>query len=89
MNGKSNTTQSHEERASACTVDITQKLLLKLREAAQLCGLSEYALRKAVRSGELSYRFFNGAYYIPREALQDYIDRIPCRLAPSKGGEKK
>ncbi len=57
-------------------VEIADKPLLKLDEAAALTGLSRQILRKAIDSEELKARIIGRAYRIKRTDLDDFVKNL-------------
>jgi excisionase family DNA binding protein len=60
----------------ALTVEIADKPLLKLDEAATLTGLSRDILRKAIDTKELEGKMIGKAYRIKRDDLDKYIKNL-------------
>jgi len=58
------------------TVEIADKPLLKLDEAAILTGLSRDILRKAIDTKELKGKMIGKAYRIKRDDLDKYIKNL-------------
>jgi excisionase family DNA binding protein len=57
-------------------VEIADKPLLKLDEAAALTGLSRQILRKAIDSEELKAKLIGRAYRIKRDDLDEFIKNL-------------
>jgi excisionase family DNA binding protein len=57
-------------------VDIVNKPLLKLDEAAALTGLSSDFLRKSIDTGKLKGKIIGKAYRIKRTDLDEYIEEL-------------
>ncbi len=58
------------------SVNIADKPLLKLDEAAALTGLSRDTLRKAIGAGELRGKIIGRAYRIKRADLDNFIENL-------------
>jgi excisionase family DNA binding protein len=63
-------------KQKALTVEIADKPLLKLDEAAALTGLSRDILRKAIESKKLKGRLIGKAYRIKRTDLDLFIAKL-------------
>ncbi len=68
--------QSREEPRKSVSVEIADKPLLKLDEAAALTGLSRQILRDAIRAEELKAKLIGRAYRIKRDDLDAYIKNL-------------
>lgn len=53
-----------------------EPLLISLRKAAELLGLSEWQTRQLVDSGVIPSTRVSNRIYLPAEALRDYVTRI-------------
>jgi excisionase family DNA binding protein len=60
----------------AVSVNIADKPLLKLDEAAALTGLSRDILREAIKTSELKGKMIGRAYRIKRDDLDQYIQNL-------------
>ncbi len=58
------------------SVEIADKPLLKLDEAAALTGLSRQILRDAIKAEELKAKLIGRAYRIKRDDLDDFIKSL-------------
>jgi excisionase family DNA binding protein len=56
--------------------DLSNKLILKLDEAAQLTGLSRGILREAIETGKLKARIIGRAWRIKRADLDSYVMKL-------------
>ena len=63
-------------KQSAGFVEIADKPLLKLDEAAALTGLSRDILRKAISDNQLKGKLIGRAYRIKRADLDKYIEKL-------------
>lgn len=63
-------------KQKALTVEIADKPLLKLDEAAALTGLSRDILRKAINSNKLKGKLIGKAYRIKRADLDSFISKL-------------
>jgi excisionase family DNA binding protein len=68
--------QSRDEPRKSGSVEIADKPLLKLDEAAALTGLSRQILRKAIDSEELKGKLIGRAYRIKRDDLDEFIRKL-------------
>jgi excisionase family DNA binding protein len=67
--------QRHAARALP-TVDIGQKVMLTLADAAALSSLSEHHLREAIRGGKLKGKIIGRGYKIKRTDLDAYVNKL-------------
>lgn len=59
------------------TQDMTDPVkTYSVREAAQALGLSEVAIRRLIRSGQVGARRAGRRVLIPAEALREYVDGL-------------
>lgn len=65
--------QRHNGRPS---VDIGQKIMLTLADAAALSSLSENHLREAVKSGKLKAKIIGRGYKVKRDDLDAYVRKL-------------
>ncbi len=68
--------QSRDEPRKSGLVEIADKPLLKLDEAAALTGLSRQILRAAIETKELKAKLIGRAYRIKRDDLDDFIKSL-------------
>jgi excisionase family DNA binding protein len=68
--------QSRDEPRKSGSVEIADKPLLKLDEAAALTGLSRQILRKAIDSEELKGKIIGRAYRIKRDDLDVFVKNL-------------
>jgi excisionase family DNA binding protein len=68
--------QSRDEPRKSGSVEIADKPLLKLDEAAALTGLSRQILRDAIRAEELKAKLIGRAYRIKRDDLDEFIKNL-------------
>lgn len=57
-------------------VDIGQKIMLTLADAAALSSLSEHHLREAVKAGELKAKIIGRGYKVKRTDLDAYVRKL-------------
>jgi excisionase family DNA binding protein len=68
--------QSREEPRKSVSVEIADKPLLKLDEAAALTGLSRQILRDAIKAEELKAKLIGRAYRIKRDDLDAFVKNL-------------
>jgi excisionase family DNA binding protein len=68
--------QSREEPRKSVSVEIADKPLLKLDEAAALTGLSRQILRDAIKAEKLKGKRIGRAYRIKRDDLDDFVKNL-------------
>jgi excisionase family DNA binding protein len=68
--------KSREEPRKFGSVEIADKPLLKLDEAAALTGLSRQILRDAIRAEELKAKLIGRAYRIKRDDLDGFVKNL-------------
>jgi excisionase family DNA binding protein len=66
---------SREEVRSA-SVRVSEKLLLSVKDCRFLTGLSEQAIRDAIRAGTLKAKVIGKGWKIKRTDLTDFIDKL-------------
>lgn len=54
----------------------TDPQLLHISDAADHLGLSQYQLRNLVRDGAIAHTKLGNRVYIPRKAIDDYLNRV-------------
>lgn len=50
--------------------------MLTVAEVVHETGMSEYAVRGAIRAGELGHKWRGRNLYVPRHALEAYVNDI-------------
>lgn len=68
--------RDQREPAEDRLADLNAKKILTIAEAARLSGLSESAIRAAIRSGDLKGRLIGKGYKTRPEDLDDYIGKL-------------
>jgi excisionase family DNA binding protein len=62
--------------SSRPTVDVGQKIMLTLADAAALSSLSEHHLREAVKAGKLKAKIIGRGYKVKRADLDAYVRKL-------------
>lgn len=62
------------------------KMLLKIREAADVTGLGLTKFRELIANGDVEVVYIGGAARVIAASLQDYVERL--RSAPPAGQER-
>ncbi|WP_021479943.1 helix-turn-helix domain-containing protein [Cellulosimicrobium funkei] len=56
-----------------------EPLLLAVARAAEILGLSEYSVRRAIAAGEMPYRRVGQAIRVTRTDIDEYLESVRVR----------
>lgn len=56
-----------------------EPLLLTVARAAEILGLSEYSVRRAIAAGEMPYRRVGRAIRVTRTDIDEYLESVRVR----------
>lgn len=54
----------------------TEPMLIKIKDAAVLLGISEWQVRRLIEAGELPSTRISNRLYLPLAAIKGYVDSI-------------
>jgi predicted transcriptional regulator len=67
---------TNREEVRSASVRVSEKLLLSVKDCRFLTGLSEQAIRDAIRAGTLKAKVIGKGWKIKRTDLTDFIDKL-------------
>jgi hypothetical protein len=67
---------TNREEVRSASVRVSEKLLLSVKDCRFLTGLSEQAIRDAIRDETLKARIIGRGFKVKRTDLDDFIDKL-------------